>query len=221
MLGDPAWRERVRAGAAALEVEAPAEALERMARHAELLLEWNRKINLTRITDPDQMAIKHFADSLAPAPLIPPGARVVDIGAGGGFPGIPLAAVLPTIRITLIDAVRKKVSFIQHVIRILGLGNADARHLRAEELAVERPGFSLAICRALSDLPEILRLARPLVRRGGRILALKARMSTEESEYLAALEARGISVSVRRYALPFLGDERTLISLGLPEAPPA
>jgi 16S rRNA (guanine527-N7)-methyltransferase len=217
MVGDPDWRERVRAGAAALEVEAPPEALERMARHAQLLLEWNRKINLTRITDPEEMAIKHFADALAPAPLIPPDARVVDIGAGGGFPGIPLAAVMPGIRITLVDAVRKKVSFMQHVIRALGLGNADARHLRAEELAAEgAAGFTVAICRALSDLPEIVRLARPLVRPGGLILALKARMSQEESEILPALEAEGFSAGVRRYALPFLGDPRTLISLRLP-----
>lgn len=216
--GDPDWRERVRAGAAALEVAAPAEALDRMARHAQLMLEWNRKVNLTRITDPEEMAIKHFADALAPAPLIPPDARVVDIGAGGGFPGLPLASVLPAIRITLIDAVRKKVSFMQHVIRALGLGNAEARHLRAEELAAEGgAGFTVAICRALSDLPEIVRLARPLVRSGGLILALKARMSQEESEILPALEAEGVSVGVRRYALPFLGDARTLISLRLPE----
>lgn len=214
MRDDPAWRERVRSAAAALGVALSPDAADRMGLHGDLLIQWNRKVNLTRITDPAEVAVKHFADALSPAPFLPPEARMLDIGAGGGFPGIPLSVVMPGLRVTLIDAVRKKASFMQHVIRTLGLANADARHVRAEALA--GADFDLAVCRALADLPEILRLARPLVRPGGRIIALKARLGQEESALLGALETEGISVGVRTYALPFLGDPRTLITLALP-----
>jgi 16S rRNA (guanine527-N7)-methyltransferase len=222
-VGDADWRERVRAGAAALSVSLSPEALERMARHGRMLLQWNRKVNLTRIVDPDEVAVKHFVDALAPVPFLPPEARIVDIGAGGGFPGIPLAAVRSGLRVTLVDSVRKKASFMDHVIRILELANAEARHVRAESLAEEAAGvFDLAICRALADLPEILRLAAPLLRPGGEILALKGRISPEETEFLSTREAEGFRVSVHRYALPFLGDPRALVSVKLPgDAAPA
>lgn len=214
MRDDPDWEARVRSAAAALGVTLSVEAADQMGLHGDLLLEWNRKVNLTRITDPAEVAVKHFADALAPAPFLPTEARMLDIGAGGGFPGLPLAVVMPGLRVTLIDAGRKKVSFMQHVIRTLGLPNAAARHVRAEALAGE--DFDLVVCRALADLPEILRLARPLVRPGGRIIALKARLAQEESALLGTLEGEGVLVTVRKYALPFLGDPRTLITLTLP-----
>lgn len=216
-VGDAQWAERVRTGAAELGVALSGDALERMARHAEMLLRWNRKVNLTRIVDPDEVAVKHFVDALAPVPLLPAEARAVDIGAGGGFPGIPLAVVRPSLRVTLVDSVRKKASFMAHVVRTLELANAEARHVRAEILAEEAgAAFDVVICRALADFPEILRLARPLLRPGGTIFALKARVSSEETEFLSMREAEGFRVSIRRYALPILGDPRALIALEAP-----
>ena len=103
--------------------------------HAAELIKWNRKINLTTITDPIEVASNHFLDSLVPARFMPPHAAMLDIGSGGGFPGIPLKVLLPELSVTLIDASRKKVSFLKHVIRTLKLDDIEALHIRAEDLA--------------------------------------------------------------------------------------
>ncbi|MDH3879086.1 MAG: 16S rRNA (guanine(527)-N(7))-methyltransferase RsmG, partial [Desulfobacterales bacterium] len=117
------------------------------------LLTWNRKINLTAITNPRDIAIKHFVDSLAPAGCIPDGARLLDIGSGAGFPGIPLKMLKPSITVLLIDAVRKKINFLKHVLRILGLENIEARQIRTENLLKgtgQATSFDVIISRALS-----------------------------------------------------------------------
>jgi 16S rRNA (guanine527-N7)-methyltransferase len=188
--------------------------------HASELLTWNRKTNLTAVTDPTEMAVKHFVDSIAAAPLIPEGATLLDIGSGGGFPGIPLKIAKPSISCLLVDASRKKVSFLQHVVRTLKLENISARHVRAEELANDpkfRETFGVVACRALTELNTFFKMASPLVSPGGFLLAYKAKSAESEIE-----EARkfidsstgpsgGWIVETRCHELPVLEQERTLV----------
>jgi 16S rRNA (guanine527-N7)-methyltransferase len=109
----------------------------RFAIHAKELMAWNRFANLTAITEPIEIAVKQFLDTLPLSPLLPRVSRVLDIGSGGGFPGIPLKIMRPDLEMTLIDASRKKVSFQKHIIRTLALKDIEARHVRAEELRRE------------------------------------------------------------------------------------
>ena len=155
--------------------------------HAIELIKWTQKINITTITDPIEVASNHFLDSLVPAQFIPPEAAVLDIGSGGGFPGIPLKVLLPELSVTLIDASRKKVSFLKHVIRTLKLDNIEALHIRAEDLA-NHPSyinrFDVIISRALSSLDFFVRLALPLLADGGVIIALKGEVDQTELDDL-------------------------------------
>lgn len=224
-IGSTVWRDRIRQGAADLGVPLEDSMVERFAGHARLLVAWNRKINLTAITAPEALAVKHFVDALASAPMIPQGAKVLDIGAGGGFPGMVLKVARPDLTMTLVDAVRKKVSFLQHVIRSLGMEGLWARHIRAEVLAKE-PGmagrFDVVVCRALNDLTDFLELARPLVASGGMAIAMKGRITTDElarAEVAVAGDStltpnqgwRPARIDVRRYRLPFLDADRALV----------
>ena len=132
-IGSQEWTAMLSEGAARMGLTVrPAQAAQ-FATHARLLLEWNRKINLTAITDPTQVAVKHYLDAIAPLDHIPPGGRLLDIGTGGGFPGIPLKVMRPDQPMTLIDGVRKKVNFVKHVIRALRLNRIEALHTRASE----------------------------------------------------------------------------------------
>ena len=152
--------------------------------HAVELIKWNQKINLTTLTNPIEVASNHFLDSLIPARFIPPHSeKLLDIGSGGGFPGIPLKVLLPELSVTLIDASRKKVNFLKHVIRTLKLDGIEALHIRAEDLAA-RPSyinqFDVIISRALTSLELFVRLALPLLACGGLILALKGQVDSNE-----------------------------------------
>ena len=140
------------------------EAAAAMGTHARELLIWNRRTNLTRLTDPEQIAERHYIDSILPVQWISDGASILDIGSGGGFPGIPLKIMIPSSTVLLVDGVRKKVTFMNHVLRILHLDHIQACHVRAESLdreMVDCPpgGFTVIISRALTSLERFVSMA--------------------------------------------------------------
>ena len=133
----PEWTHILDEGARAMGMRVERSQIARFAIHARELMAWNRFTNLTAITDPVEIAVKHFLDTLPVLPFLPPRSWLLDIGSGGGFPGIPLKILRPDLHLMLIDASRKKVSFQKHIIRTLGLKDIEARHIRAEELRRE------------------------------------------------------------------------------------
>ncbi len=128
------WAHIIDKGARAMGMCLERSQITRFAVHAKELMAWNRFAKLTAITDPIEIAVKQFLDIIPLFPLLPPGSRLLDIGSGGGFPGIPLKIMRPDLEVTLIDASRKKVSFQKHIIRTLALKDIEAHHIRAEEL---------------------------------------------------------------------------------------
>ena len=183
--------------------------------HASELLTWNRKINLTAITNPRDIAIKHFLDSVAPAGFIPARARLLDIGSGGGFPGIPLKLLKPSISVLLIDGVRKKVNFLKHVLRTLYLENIEALQIRAEDLLKDPEyanSFDVIISRALSDVTPFVKSALPLLAKQGTIIAMKGEVDLKELDAIRA-DAPGdrYSLEVEKYRLPSINALRSIV----------
>lgn len=212
------WNHLITQGAKAFDMHLGQKEADQFAFHALELLKWNCKMNLTAITDPLDVAVKHFLDSVAPASLIPSGASLLDIGSGGGFPGIPLKITRPSVSVTLIDSSRKKVSFQKHIIRSLGLQDIEAMHIRAEDLARD-PGyanaFDVIVCRALSALDSFVRMASPLLAKGGVMIALKGRLSRAEIEsarsHISEVLKTSKILTVKRYVLPYLESERSIV----------
>ena len=179
-------KDMITEGARAMGIALPEDAPERFERFHALLTEANRTMNLTRVPDdPAEAVDRNYLDSLTP--LAVPGlmegvATLCDLGAGAGFPGIPLAIARPDIRVTLMDSLGKRVAFLNDVIEQLGL-NAEAVHIRAEEAArlpAYRDRFDRVTARAVAALPALVELALPLVRPGGRFIAYKGPSLEEE-----------------------------------------
>lgn len=184
----------------------PTDAIPQLQQYAKLLLETNKVMNLTAITDPKDVATLHFLDCAALLTLADfHGKTVVDVGTGAGFPGMPLRLVEPTIRLTLLDSLGKRVNFLQTVCDDLGLADVACIHGRAEEFAAEhRETFDLAVSRAVAALPVLCELCLPLVKPGGKFLAMK---SVESDAELAAAQHAiailgGAVEAVRDYAIP-------------------
>jgi len=155
------------------------------------LLKWNQKINLTAIRSEKGIILKHFLDSLSVYPYLIKPSMLLDIGAGAGFPGIPLKMVEPSLEVTLIDSVRKKVDFQRHIIRTLGLKGIQAIHGRVqdEEILKSMEGrFDIVISRAFSDLRTLLILSLPFPKKGGRVLAMKGETGSGEIQLLSKIE---------------------------------
>ncbi|MEW6079820.1 MAG: 16S rRNA (guanine(527)-N(7))-methyltransferase RsmG [Thermodesulfobacteriota bacterium] len=220
------WQAFILEQAAVMGLPVTAAQTRRFALHAGELLRWNAKINLTAITDPIEMAVKHFLDSLAPSTYIPHATALLDIGTGGGFPGIPLAAFIPSLAVSLLDATLKKVTFVRQVIRQLDLTNATVFHGRAETLSNEpafRQAFDTVICRAFDSLPAFVSLSHGLVRPGGRLIAMKGKHAGSEiaglNDLALSMDGKSVkaadlfSIDIHEYALPVLGDRRALIIL--------
>ncbi len=147
---------------------------------------WNRKVNLTAIRDKQEMIRSHLLDSLAAAPLLR-GERVLDVGTGPGFPGLPLAIVQPERQFTLLDSNNRKIMFAQHAAGLLGLGNVSTVKARGEDYAPGH-GFDTVIARALAAMPRLLEIAGHHVREDGVFVALKGRYPADELEQLVELD---------------------------------
>ena len=185
--------------------------------HFQLLRRWNRKINLTGITDPDQIITKHFIDSLTLADLPEAGFRVLDLGSGAGFPGLPLALMRADLSLVLAEAGARKRAFLDQVVRILGLSRVRivGRSTEIEDDPDLAHGFDLVVTRALGGFPRILTRAAPFLREGGRILAMKGpRVFKELVEHAAYIEEAGFSARVViEVRLPDSGEKRLVVSL--------
>ena len=155
-----------------------------LLRYGELLLETNKVMNLTAITEPKDVATLHFLDSAALLTLADlKGKTVVDVGTGAGFPGMPMKILEPSIQLTLLDSLGKRITFLQEVCDNLGLTDVQCVHARAEEFAAEhRQSFDFAVSRAVANLSVLGELCLPLVKTGGYFLSMKSVESGQELE---------------------------------------
>lgn len=217
------WQRTVIEGASTLGLKVTVEQARAMGMHARLLLEWNRATNLTAITDPMAVAVKHDVDSIAAVLWIGEAVRILDAGSGAGFPGIPLKILRPDLSVTLVDSVRKKVSFLKHAIRTIGLEGIEAVHGRLEALGESpryRGAFDMVICRAFSSLETFAERAAGFLASGGSLLALKGPQTdhpseTAENGSTIRLGGRSFAIHVDPYSLPILNLQRRVVRLTL------
>lgn len=177
-------------GLAELDITPPPEAIDRLCRYAQLLVEQNKVMNLTAITDPEGIARLHFLDSAALLPLCggAAGKSLIDVGTGAGFPGLVLKILCPELKLTLLDSLGKRVNWLSQVARELGLKDVTCLHARAEEQALVkgyRDSFDLVTARAVADLRLLSELCLPYAKVGGTFLSMKSVDSGEELDRAA------------------------------------
>lgn len=209
-------KNRLEAKCAALGIALTGPMLDALDQYAEILVEYNQKVNLTAITDPEGIEDKHFADSLLLANLPETAGKLVDVGTGAGFPGVVAKIFKPELQLTLMEPTGKRVEFLKYVCAQLGLSGVEFAKERAEEAArkVWREQFDVATARGVAALPMLSEYCLPLVKVGGVFLAMKGPGAAEElAESGAALEKLGGKGSgVAEFHLPG-GDVRNIIRI--------
>ena len=188
--------------------------IENFYKYMNLLLEWNEKMNLTAITEPNEVILKHFIDSLTIANLIEKDQKIIDVGTGAGFPGIPLSIVKEE-NITLLDSLNKRITFLEEVINKLELKNIKAIHARVEEFAKnkkERESYDIATSRAVAPLNVLLEYLLPLVKIGGKCICMKGSNIEEIEKAKNALKILGGEIEkIEKITLPESDIERNII----------
>lgn len=209
-------KNRLEAKCAALGIALTGSMLDALDQYAEILVEYNQKVNLTAITDPEGIEDKHFADSLLLANLPETAGKLVDVGTGAGFPGVVAKIFKPELQLTLMEPTGKRVEFLKYVCAQLGLSGVEFAKERAEEAArkVWREQFDVATARGVAALPMLSEYCLPLVKVGGVFLAMKGPGAAEElAESGAALKKLGgKGSSVAEFHLPG-GDVRNIIRI--------
>lgn len=218
-------KNRLEAKCAALGIALTGPMLDALDQYAEILVEYNQKVNLTAITDPEGIEDKHFADSLLLANLPETAGKLVDVGTGAGFPGVVAKIFKPELQLTLMEPTSKRVEFLKYVCAQLGLSGVEFAKERAEEAArkVWREQFDVATARGVAALPMLSEYCLPLVKVGGVFLAMKGPGAAEElAESGAALKKLGGKGSgVAEFHLPG-GDVRNIIRIKkISQTPPA
>ena len=194
------------------------EQLEQFFAYMELLIEWNEKMNLTAITEPEEIILKHFIDSITILKEIEDNSKLVDVGTGAGFPGIPLSIMNQTLKITLMDSLNKRLIFLQEVVNQLNLKNIQIVHARAEEFGQNkkyRESFDVATSRAVANLSTLSEYLIPLVKVDGKVISMKASEAQEEiNEAKKAIEILGGQIEkTDEFNLPQSDIGRTVITI--------
>ena len=188
-----------------------------LVRYYEMLVETNKVMNLTALTEPEDVAVKHFIDSLTAYQPAMQGATLADVGTGAGFPGVVLKIYDPTLDVTLIDALDKRLRWLDNVIAELGLMKIRTLHARAEDAGRDknlRERFQFVTARAVARLSVLAEYCLPLVRVGGVFVAMKADAAAELAEAQGALKLLGGQLTSRREVmLPGLDDKRTIVEV--------
>ena len=192
------------------------EQMDKFYKYMNLLIEWNEKINLTAIIEPNEIILKHFIDSITILKDIKDGLTVVDVGTGAGFPGIPLSIMNPTLKITLVDSLNKRLIFLQEVINELDLKNVKLIHARAEEFGRNkkyREKFDVATSRAVANLATLSEYLLPLVKINGKAISMKAGNASQEIEDAEkAIKTLGGNINnIEEFNLPQSDIGRTII----------
>ncbi len=187
-------------------------------KYYKLLIEWNEKINLTAITDEKEAALKHFVDSICALDcgLFFNGAKIIDVGTGAGFPGLPLKIIRDDLDVTLMDSLNKRINFLNEVISSLGLTGIETVHARAEELGRNknyREKYDICVSRAVANLASLTELCMPFIKKGGYFISLKGPKASEEvKEAKKAIELLGGEfVEIKNYAIDKTDLEHNLV----------
>lgn len=206
--------------AALFGLELSAEQVRAFDRYATELAAWNAHTNLTAIVEPEAVRVRHFLDSLSVTQAVTfnTGQRVIDVGTGAGFPGVPLALVYPDIHVTLLEATGKKIAFLDHLTVTLGLKNVSTFKARAEDAgqdAAHRGAYDVVLARAVARLPALLEYLLPLAAEGGLCVAMKGVTAHQEAEdSRQALETLGGELlGVAAVDLPGVYDPHFLVSV--------
>lgn len=200
-------------------IELTEEQIGQFDKYYEMLVHWNEKINLTAVTEKEDVYLKHFYDSLTPLFFtdIPEGTRLCDVGAGAGFPSIPMKIVRPDIKVTIVDSLNKRINFLNELTAELSLGDMHLVHDRAETFGqhTARHMFDMVTARAVANLNTLLELCLPLVRTGGKFIVLKGRRGLEELEDSKfALDLLGGKiVETHQFTLPEEDSERYILDI--------
>lgn len=189
--------------------------------YTKLLLEWNQVMNLTALTSPEDVAVRHFLDSWMMLPLIDElfpdkkGLRLIDVGTGAGFPGLPLKIARPDINLVLLDSLQKRVNFLKQAAAVAGAENVECIHGRAEEAGRRRgyrDSFDIAAARAVASLPELCEYCLPFVRTGGFFIAMKGDSSEEANQARKAIHLlSGKLEDIKEFTLPGTDMKRSFI----------
>jgi len=187
------------------------------------LIEYNQKVNLTAITEKGEVFTKHFLDSILPIDAIPENAKVVDVGAGAGFPSLPIKIVRPDIKLTMVDSLNKRITFLDYICKLLKVKSTNV-HSRVEEFTTtHREKFDVAVARAVAKMNTLLEYLLPLVKVGGIVIAYKGGNVGEEfAEAHTALEVLGGKVIKSiRFDLPNNYGERNIVIIEKVKPTPA
>lgn len=180
-----------------------------------ILMEWNKKMNLTAIEEDREVILKHFVDSLSIVPFLQGVHSIIDVGSGAGFPGIPVKIVKPEIEVVLLDSLEKRINFLNAVITALRLDKITAFHSRAEDAGASshyREKFDAAVARAVASLPVLLEYCLPLVKTGGIFIAMKGGSDSEVTNSERALDILGGKIEgIKEFSLPGSDIKRNII----------
>lgn len=208
------FEERIKEYALEMNINISNEQIEKFYNYMKLLLDWNEKINLTAIIEPKEIILKHFIDSLTILKYIENDSKVIDVGTGAGFPGVPLKIMRDDIEITLLDSLNKRINFLEEVIKQLELTKIQAIHGRAEEFGKkQRESFDIVTSRAVANLSTLSEYLVPLAKIGGKCICMKSMNIEEElNQAQKAISLLGGNVeNIEKFLLPKSEIERSLI----------